>query len=89
MSNTTGELLRPHRKPRYISAAALATILTIGTGCQTPAQHAAAMAEARRLRGQTAYDGFPSFGEPYGPAYDREVEAQSVDAATRPTPVKH
>ena len=59
------------------------------TGCQTPVQHAAAMAEARRLRGQTAYDGFPSFGEPYGPEYDREVEAQSADAATRPAAVKH
>ena len=52
-------------------AASFCTLLTLAcltatAGCQTPEQHAAAMAEARRLRGQTAYDGFPAFGEPYG-----------------------
>ena len=32
----------------------------------SPAEYARTMKEARRLRGQTAYDGFPAFGEPYG-----------------------
>jgi hypothetical protein len=44
----------------------LLSLTFIAIGCQTPEQHAAAMAEARRLRGGTAYDSFPAFGEPYG-----------------------
>ena len=51
---------------RTILALAALLCLAASSGCMTPEQHEAAMAEARRLRGQTAYDGHPAFGEPYG-----------------------
>ena len=57
----TNELFRAAFAPT-----ALAFFAALGVGCTDSARHAAAMAEARRLRGQTAFDGRPSFGEPYG-----------------------
>jgi hypothetical protein len=51
---------------RCFTVGLLLSLICISAGCQTPEQHAAAMAEAQRLRGGTAYDSFPAFGEPYG-----------------------
>lgn len=49
-----------------VIAAMAAALVLGGAGCLGPAEHARAMKEAQRLRGQTAYDGRPAFGEPYG-----------------------
>jgi hypothetical protein len=52
------------RSVKAVGSIVVMTSLSV-CACQGPAQHAAAMAEARRLRGPTAYDGQPAFGEPY------------------------
>ena len=54
------------------------------TGCMTPEQHAADMAEARRLRGPTAYDGQPAFGEPYGEWGQEKLSGKWSDEVTTP-----